>query len=162
HARFSPDGRLLVTVGTDRIVRLWHLTARHPFQQPLDPTDFVLHDPAGHYEATADFAMLTRAGGHLLMARSGALRVWDLANGRQLGTQILYDGKALIASLSDDRKRVGLTDFADTTRVHAWSLPEGDVIGRGIAVPEGDLALSFSPDGGRFLTLDNDAESKEV
>jgi WD40 repeat protein/tetratricopeptide (TPR) repeat protein len=80
-ADFSPDGRLVLTVGEDRTVRLWEAATARPAAAP------VLHEGA----ACAAFGPDAR---HLLTGGTdGTLRRWDTAGAPSAVPPLEHDGE---------------------------------------------------------------------
>src|SRR5262249_59168339 len=71
YAAFSPDGRYVVTVGRDRVARVWDAATGQPVTPPLRHDSDVL------------YAAFTPGGHHLVTAEErGPARVWDLTPSR--------------------------------------------------------------------------------
>jgi WD40 repeat protein len=75
----SPDGRLLLTGGDDRVARLWETATGRPVGEPLThggPVEHVAFSPDGKMALTA--------------AKDGTARLWDTATGKALGQPLSH------------------------------------------------------------------------
>ncbi len=135
---FSPDGSRLASGGAEGTVRIWDAAAagrdRFPLIGPTEAVTQVAFGPGG-----------TR----LAVAGLSAVRIWDVAAGRQVGAplQVLAnsvafspDGRRMVVSASDGTVRI----FDMRTRAQVRALPAGDA-GRVTSV-------TFSPDGRRLAS----------
>ncbi|WP_199236733.1 WD40 repeat domain-containing serine/threonine protein kinase [Kribbella antiqua] len=106
---FSPDGRLLVTAGTDETVRFWDVATRTQTLQPVKVPGMLFQaalSPDGRALATVEFSDKRR------------LRLWNVADGKQIGPSI--EGVVMMA-FSPDSHTFATAGKDHTTRL--WSVP---------------------------------------
>lgn len=146
HPGFSDDGRLVVTGGQDRIVRVWE-TANGRLVKRLEDGD-----------ENVTCATLSR-GGRLMLSGGGevfqnrrrqdgsdfALRLWDLTSGRVLHRLKGHTGPVWAVAISPDGSRA-LSGSKDMT-LRLWDLRQGKQLH---VFAENDTrvwCVQFSPDG---------------
>ncbi|GAA2107271.1 hypothetical protein [Streptomyces synnematoformans] len=133
----TPDGRLLISGGSDGTIRLWHL----PSGEPAGVIS------SGHTSLEMRLAV-TPDGGLLVSAGvEGALRLWHLPSGAPAGV-LTEDGPWVTCLTIRPDGRLLATADSDMT-VRLWHLPSGEAAGT-LTGPTGDRLLSdlaFSPDG---------------
>jgi WD40 repeat protein len=119
---FTPDGTRLVSVGNDRMLRLWEVSTRH-----------LIREMRGHAGAIYRVAIDSRGRWAATASADKTLRIWDLESGRAVhlleghlgniyGVAFSPDGQ-LVASASDDSSvrlwRPGPGSRADGAGHHA-------------------------------------------
>ncbi len=136
-ARFSPDGRQIITAD-DKMAQVWDtLTHSRIFQ--------LLHD-GSVYDA-----VYTADGTRLITVTDRAVRIWSAATGRpQLALQQQrLDGTPLDyfrVAPSHDGRFVAALD-ARGAELHVWNIGTGAPLARVKITPAGYPSLSFSGDG---------------
>ncbi|MDA0159993.1 TIR domain-containing protein [Solirubrobacter ginsenosidimutans] len=147
-ARFSPDGRLVATVGgDDDTIRLWDSS-----------TGAELHTLTGHTGMIDDVAF--SPDGTLLasFAGDGTVRLWTTADG-ELHALLRGHSRTIVAAAFDPSGKLLITgDVDDTARI--WSVADGKQL-RVLRAGEGIVfAVAFSPDGKQVATsLSRDDDS---
>jgi WD40 repeat protein len=144
-ARFSDDGRLLVTGGADGAARVWPIAGvKGPSGQPV-----VLAGARGVVEA-----LPAQGGARIVTAgEDGAVRVYD-ASGRMLRSLEARPGKGVLLCLSPDGRRVAYAGASDTVRIA--DVETGEV--RTFVGHEGFVrAVAFSPKGNVIASAGQDA-----
>jgi WD40 repeat protein/serine/threonine protein kinase len=185
---FSPDGRLAVTAGEDRIARLWEVATGQPLGQPLEhaaPVTAVAfsHDgrslltlsggaasvwntaPVGslrfqiHDAADTTTAAFSPDGARLLTAaEDGTVRSWATATGQPLGPALAHRAKVNTVVFNPDGRLV-LTGGADH-RVRLWEVETGKERLPALRHEGEILAVAFSPDGKTILTGGDDGRAR--
>jgi WD40 repeat protein len=146
-AVYSPDGKLIVTTGDDRLARVWTASGKaRPviFTRHRGPVLQAVFDPRrSRYVATS--------------GADETVRVWDVNNGRQQA--VLDAGVPVSAVAFSPNGRLIATGSPDgTTRVWDWRRK----ILIAVLKMHADFinSIAFSPDGTRILTASDDHTAK--
>jgi len=143
-ANFSPDGRKLITAGSDTLVRIWDGTT---FRQLL----VLTHD--GVVNAARFSADGTRA---LTASADHTARNWDAVTGRELA-RFTHEKAVRGATFSPDGRRVLTASDDHTARV--WDAASGRELLRLDHDARDDVIVheaEFAPDGSRIVTASSD------
>jgi TPR repeat protein len=146
-ARFSPDGRLVVTGGEDSLALIWD-----------SATGKELMRLSGHTNRleTADFSPDGRRA--VTAGDDNTARVWDVATGQELVRLIGHTNAVTYAAFSPDGARVVTASLDKTARV--WDVATG----RELLLLRGHedrlVSALYSRDGQRILTASFDASAR--
>jgi WD40 repeat protein len=135
---FSPDGRLLLTAGTDDAARLWGVRTGQPVGPALRHASAV-----GAAEFSRDGKLVVTGG------TDNIARLWDVASGALRHTLPCATPVTVVA-FSPDGQSV-LTGGQDHT-ARLWSAATGQPLGGPLPHEGGVVAGLFHPDGQTFLT----------
>jgi WD40 repeat protein len=137
-ARFSPDGKWILSGSDDKTARLWQWRTG---EQQVLKHDGAVEDgafsPDGRWAATA--------------ANDATAQVWDVATGQPIGERLTHQGPVQALAFSPNGHRLVTAGLDAKARV--WDLTSG--------VPQGGVALrhdapvnavAYSPDGSSILT----------
>jgi WD40 repeat protein/CHAT domain-containing protein len=143
-ASFSPDGKLIVTAGTDGTARVWDTSGKQ------------IVELRGHW-ASVRSASFSPDGKRIATASfDGTARVWDLS-GKQLVELAGHQGNVYSASFSPDGGRIVTAGADKSARV--W-----DASGKLLVEIKGHsgsvYSASFSPDGLRIVTASADKTAR--
>ncbi|MBN9121254.1 MAG: sigma-70 family RNA polymerase sigma factor, partial [Planctomycetes bacterium] len=135
---FSPDGKLLATVGQDRRLRVWDTdkgTERHRLAEDADPHAFAGFAPDGT----------------LVEVSGGRVRHWDAAAGRaKSAVKSVESAWSTAYRLSADGTRVAA---AWPFGVGVWDLATGRELGAAAGMPDGFIhPVCFNRDGTALVT----------
>src|SRR5262249_53285366 len=130
---FSPDGKRLASVGTDRTVRVWDALTGKELSTLRGHSDMVL--------AVA----FSRDGQYLASGgMGGAVKVWAAASGKEVVT---FPGDShCLTSLAFDKDTRHLASVGLDKTVKLWDL-ESHKLARTFDAPPDGFHLAFSPDG---------------
>jgi len=138
-ARFSSDGKLVVTASSDRTARIWSsetgMMIGSPFQHPIElrAAAFALNERE----------LITVDANHVA-------RVWDVATGELLALPVQHNSDVVALEPHPNGRQV-LTASADgTARISFMNSP--DLNARSFHHRAGITSIDFSTDGCRFLT----------
>jgi WD40 repeat protein len=148
---FSPDGKLVITAGSDQTARIWDTATGREVGQPLQSFTSV---------NSASFSPDGKAV--LTASEDGTARVWDAKTGRELyilGTTVT--GPATTAAFSPDGKLIAVAKFDKTATI--WNVEDPDkpkvlTLLRGHNGPL--TSISFSTDGKFVVTASEDATAR--
>jgi eukaryotic-like serine/threonine-protein kinase len=136
-ARFSHDGRKLVTASWDKTARVWEPRTGEPLTGPMchgTKLKWAEFSPDDQF-------ILTTSG-------DSAARIWDARNARFV-RELRHEGELQSAHFSPDGTRV-LTASSDMT-ARIWDIRTGNLLG---TLPHSMSVVSalYSPDGQRIVT----------
>ena len=136
---FSPDGKFILFLAGDRILRIWNSNGKEP------------RIIAGHQDVVIDAIFNSDSSRLITVSRDQTAQIWDTENLESLAT-LRHEGSVLSAVYSGDESQI-LTTSADGT-VRLWSA-SGSRLG---SAQLGTTALgaAFDPERSGFLTLAGD------
>ncbi|MGC2698044.1 MAG: winged helix-turn-helix domain-containing protein [Candidatus Angelobacter sp.] len=143
HVVFSPDGRLILSVSTDRTAKLWDATDNH-----------LIATLRGH-SAEVVYAGFSPDSRQIVTASyDRTARIWNASDGRWLATLSGHTDKVVQAAYSPDGKLIVTASQDHTARI--WNSSDG----RLLYVLQGHTdklyGASFSPDGRHIVTTSDD------
>jgi WD40 repeat protein/tRNA A-37 threonylcarbamoyl transferase component Bud32 len=144
-ATFSPDGKKLLTAGSDHIVQQWDVATGRPV------------GPAMDHEDTAEFAVYSPDGKTILSGGGNKTQhalLWDAADGKPIGKPMSHGSQVRTAVFSPDGKLVATASFDKTARI--WSAATGEPVSPPLPHENLVMAVAFSPDSESLLTASGD------
>ena len=146
-ARFSPDGRQLVTASKDRTARVWDAQTGQPLTPPFPHEDAVTSarfSPDGRRVVTA--------------SADGTARVWEVKTGQPLTPPFHHQGPVGSAQFSPDGERVVTASDDGTAQV--WEARTGQPVTAPLRHKGAVREAEFSPDGSRVVTASEDGTAQ--
>ncbi len=137
-ARFSRDGRRVITASEDGTARIWGVTDGRPLAPPLRHRDRV-----SYAEFSPDGRQVVTASG------DGTAGLWDASTGALVASLGGHARGARVAYFSPDGRRV-LTGGEDGARL--WDRRSGDLLAVLPDPLDTTTVTPFARDGRRFLT----------
>lgn len=141
-ARYSPDGKTILTISTDPVARLWPAEDGQP--PKLLP----------HGGAITAFAFSATAPLLVTATELGTMRLWSSADGTPVGARIVHGNEAPLLAFNQDGRRM---ISASANMLRLWEMPATKQLASarpGLGQPL--RAASFSPDGRFLLTASPD------
>jgi hypothetical protein len=146
-ARFSPDGRRIVTASQDYTARVWDARTSLPVTPPLQHSNLVYS------------ARFSPDGGRVVTAcADGTARVWDAQTGRALTEPLKHGDRVWSAEFSRDSKRIVTASEDRTARV--WDTATGQLLTEPLRHRAEVWCAQFSPDGQRVVTASTDKTAR--
>jgi WD40 repeat protein len=143
----SPDGKVLVTGGRDRMVRVWDLT-----------TDQLLGPPLAHPHAIQVVACSADNRTIVTGCQDGTVRLWDVATGQPRPRQLQSPGLILAAAFSPDGHFLATGGVDRAARL--WDLATGLPLGPPLQHLGAVSAVTFSADGRSVATGSHDRTAR--
>ncbi|MCI0535009.1 MAG: serine/threonine protein kinase, partial [Verrucomicrobiales bacterium] len=137
-ARYSSDGRLIVSASRDGVARIWNATNGQPVTTPLRHDGEVLwaeFAPDGHIVVTA--------------AADKTAKIWDTATGQLRHTLASHDSKVLRAHFGPTGER--LATVTESGSIRLWESASGKFLFELDEHRTRVNALAFSPEGNRIV-----------
>jgi WD40 repeat protein len=142
---FSPDNKLLVTCGYDRLVKLWDV-----------PAGKLVHELKDHSDAV--YGVAFNADGTLLAsgAADRAVKVWDVATGKRLFT--LSEATDWVYTVAWNPANNQLAAAGVDRSIRVWDVTaDGGNLVHSVFAHEGPVTrLAYSGDGKTLYSLSED------
>ncbi|NKY28883.1 WD repeat-containing protein SL1-17 [Nocardia gamkensis] len=142
---FSPDGKRVVSAGSNHAVRLWDTATGRPIGTAL----------TGHTDLVADVVFSADGTEVVSGGRDGSVRIWDVAS-----IALAYQSSAFDAlAVSPDGSRI--VSGGEDGVVQLWDVRSGQPIGRPLTGHTGAVTrVAFSPDGRRIASASVDGSAR--
>ena len=137
-AEFSPDGKLLVSSGSDQTIRLWDVATGAEvaaLKSDVPHSYRAVFAPDGKTLATA--------------CQNGQVKLWDVATRREIRTLTGHQGTVRAIGFSPDGKLLATGSIDNTVRL--WEVATGAAI-KTLGHNDNVQRAVFSPDGKRLVT----------
>jgi WD40 repeat protein len=138
-ARFSPDGKRIVTVGTDWLARIWDAASGQSIADLRGHKNYILS-----VEFSPDSARLVTA------SKDKTACIWETASGESLVKLVGHWNTVVSARFSPDSKLVVTASADGTGRI--WDATTGERVAELVGHRGAILGAEFSADGSRVAT----------
>ena len=146
-ARFSPDGRRIVTGSWDKTARVWDAQNGQP-----------LTDPLPHAGAVTSVQFSPDGQRILSSSADNTARIWDAQTGQALTDPLRHSDGVISAEFSPDGRKVVTASHDHTARV--WDAQTGRPLTFPLKHSHFVFSARFSPDGARILTASRDFSAR--
>jgi WD40 repeat protein len=138
---FSPNGQLVASTGSDRIIKIWDAITGEHLQSLTGHTDYI--------------PQLLFADDRTLLSRSydATTRQWDLDTGKDQIFTYLQPQWVMVLARSDDCQRIAFG--SDTPTLTLLDRPTGQIISY-LAVGNRLRQMIFTPDGRSIIGITDD------
>ncbi|MFK7959655.1 MAG: WD40 repeat domain-containing serine/threonine protein kinase [Phycisphaerales bacterium] len=142
---YSPDGRLLASVGTDRVVRIWDLAGGQP-----------MHAMAGHADTVTGAAFSPDGRRLATCSADRTVRVWDVMRGSEIAT--LAGHTSWVSGVAWDPRGTWFASAGGDSNVLIWDAETLEVRARLGGYAHDVWGIDASPDGARLATSTGDGQ----
>ncbi len=143
-ARFSPDGKWIVTASVDT-VRVWNAQSGNPLTASLK------------HDADVVSAHFSPDGKWIVTASGGDARVWDAQSGQPLTEPLKHNDRILSARFSPDGKWIVTASGGDA---RVWDAQSGQPLTEPFEHNGRIVSARFSSDGKSILTTAEDKTAR--
>jgi WD40 repeat protein len=139
-ARYSPDGRRIVTASEDHTARVWDAE-----------TGRLLIELKGQHQQAVHSASYSSDGRRIVTASEDhTAQVWDADTGRSLTTLKGHTERVFSANYSPDGRRIITASWDHTARI--WDANTGILLKELKGHTQPIISANYSPDGHRVVT----------
>lgn len=146
-AIFSPDGRYIVSVSIDEIIKVWDVKTAKCIKTIKDDSDGIY------------CVKFTPDGKYIISATSVGIKIWDVKSGVCIKTFRDDISRIYAADISNDGRYVIYVTHDNGIKI--WDLIQGSCI-HNIKIKRSVNHISISPDSKRFIVTDNDIELWDI
>ena len=153
YATFSPDQKILATVGMDNKIKLWK----------WDNTDSpeLLHELNGHIKEVWAIAFSPDSQSLVSTSNDQTVKIWNVNNGQNLHTMEAHLNGGLAVAYSPDGSQIG--SAGKDGKVKLWNSQTG-LLEKVITIGDSSwiYGINFSPNGKAIATANADKTVKIV
>jgi WD40 repeat protein len=147
-ARFSPDGRLLATLGdATQVAQIWNAATGQRLTPPLP-----------HAARIANLSFSRDSRRVATASEDGSARVWDAGTGEPLTPPLPHGAQVVTAAFDASGRRLLTRDVF--RRLRLWDLAGAETLALCLNEQGGISTAAWSPDGRRLLTGQDDGTAR--
>ena len=158
---FSPDGRSVLSGSWDKTLSLWEVATGKELRRfggHAGRIQSVALSPNGRFALSGSCGAFSEKKGEAYKCIKGALKLWEVATGKELRTFSGHNNIVESVAFSPDG-HFALSGSADTT-LKLWSVASGKLLHNFIGHSAAINSVAFSPDGRFVLSGSCDANDE--
>ena len=152
-AGFTPDGRRLITMGWDGVIRFWNVPTGTPagaFAIAPSNARIIIASPDG--------GMVVAAGGINQALGGGFAQAWNTHTGTAMGKVMAHADS--VTSVDIDRHGMRLVTGSVDSTAQLWNVRSSEPLGVTMSHDDVINTVAFSPDGSRVATGSKDKTAR--